>query len=107
MTVLDAAPFAPVDQEYLVDARQMQALSFAVHIPIVCFGIAFPAFVLFLEGLWLRSGDPVRPSADADLRRRAVAGDRGPRLLTCVAVASVALAAAAAANDHHDETRRG
>jgi len=28
----------------------MQALSFAVHIPIVCFGIAFPAFVLLLEG---------------------------------------------------------
>jgi len=54
-----AAPFAPVDQKYLFEARQMQALSFAVHIPIVCFGIAFPAIVLFLEGLWLRSGDPV------------------------------------------------
>ena len=37
----------------------MQALSFAVHIPIVCFGIAFPAFVLLLEGLWLRTGDPL------------------------------------------------
>ena len=37
----------------------MQALSFAVHIPIVCFGIAFPAFVLLLEGLWLRSRNPV------------------------------------------------
>jgi cytochrome bd ubiquinol oxidase subunit I len=24
-------------------ARQMQALSLAAHIPIVCFGIAFPA----------------------------------------------------------------
>ncbi|MDQ3866924.1 MAG: cytochrome ubiquinol oxidase subunit I [Actinomycetota bacterium] len=35
----------------------MQALSFAVHIPIVCFGIAFPAFVLFMEALWLRTGD--------------------------------------------------
>jgi cytochrome bd ubiquinol oxidase subunit I len=54
-----AAPFAPVDQEYLFEARQMQALSFAVHIPIVCFGIAFPAFVLLLEGLWLRTGDPI------------------------------------------------
>jgi cytochrome d ubiquinol oxidase subunit I len=53
------APFAPVDQEYLFEARQMQALSFAVHIPIVCFGIAFPAFVLMLEGLWLRTGDPI------------------------------------------------
>ncbi len=54
-----AAPFAPVDQDYLFEARQMQALSFAVHIPLVCFGIAFPAFVLFMEALWLRTGDPV------------------------------------------------
>jgi cytochrome bd ubiquinol oxidase subunit I len=54
-----AAPFAPVDQEYLFEARQMQALSFAVHIPLVCFGIAFPAFVLFMEALWVRTGDPV------------------------------------------------
>ena len=37
----------------------MQALSFAVHIPLVCFGIAFPAFVLFMEALWLRTGDPL------------------------------------------------
>jgi cytochrome d ubiquinol oxidase subunit I len=59
LLLLAAAPFAPVDQDYLFEARQMQALSFAVHIPIVCFGIAFPAFVLLLEGLWLRSGDPV------------------------------------------------
>jgi len=57
--LLAAAPFAPVDQEYLFEARQMQALSFAVHIPLVCFGIAFPAFVLFVEALWLRTGDPV------------------------------------------------
>jgi cytochrome d ubiquinol oxidase subunit I len=57
--LLAAAPFAPADQEYLFEARQMQALSFAVHIPIVCFGIAFPAFVLLLEGLWLRTGDPI------------------------------------------------
>jgi cytochrome d ubiquinol oxidase subunit I len=57
--LLAAATFTPVDQEYLFEARQMQALSFAVHIPIVCFGIAFPAFVLLLEGLWLRSGDPL------------------------------------------------
>jgi cytochrome bd ubiquinol oxidase subunit I len=35
----------------------MQALSFAVHIPLVCFGIAFPALVLFAEWLYLRSGD--------------------------------------------------
>src|ERR687894_3013993 len=44
-------------QEYLLEARQMQALSLGVHIPLVCFGIAFPAMVLFVEGLWLRTGD--------------------------------------------------
>ena len=51
--------FAPVDQEYLLQARQMQALSFAAHIPLVCFGIAFPALVLFVEWLHLRTGDPI------------------------------------------------
>jgi cytochrome bd ubiquinol oxidase subunit I len=35
----------------------MQALSLAVHIPIVCFGIAFPAMILFVEGLYLRTGE--------------------------------------------------
>jgi cytochrome bd ubiquinol oxidase subunit I len=35
----------------------MQALSLAVHIPIVCFGIAFPAMFLFVEGLYMRTGD--------------------------------------------------
>ena len=40
-------------------ARQMQALSLAVHIPIVCFGIAFPAMFLFVHGLYLRTGNPV------------------------------------------------
>jgi cytochrome d ubiquinol oxidase subunit I len=44
-------------QAYLLQARQMQALSFAVHIPLVCFGIAFPAMVLFAEWLHLRTGD--------------------------------------------------
>jgi cytochrome bd ubiquinol oxidase subunit I len=48
---------APVSQHYLDEARQMQALSFAVHIPLVCFGIAFPAMVLFAEWLYLRTGD--------------------------------------------------
>src|SRR2546423_8955120 len=41
----------------MLQARQMQALSFAVHIPLVCFGIAFPALVLYVEWLYLRSGD--------------------------------------------------
>jgi cytochrome d ubiquinol oxidase subunit I len=47
----------PVDQAYLLQARQMQALSFSVHIPLVCFGISFPAMILFVEWLYLRSGD--------------------------------------------------
>jgi cytochrome bd ubiquinol oxidase subunit I len=54
-----AVALEPVDQEYLREARQMQALSFAIHIPLVCFGIAFPAMVLFCEWLWLRTGDPL------------------------------------------------
>jgi cytochrome d ubiquinol oxidase subunit I len=54
-----AGAFAPVDQSYLLEARQMQALSLGVHIPLVCFGIAFPAMVLFTEGLYLRTGDPL------------------------------------------------
>ena len=41
-----------------IEARRMQALSLAVHIPIVCFGIAFPAMILFVQGLWLRTGEP-------------------------------------------------
>jgi cytochrome bd ubiquinol oxidase subunit I len=49
----------PVDQDYLLQARQMQALSFAVHIPLVCFGIAFPSLILFLEWSHLRTGDPL------------------------------------------------
>jgi cytochrome d ubiquinol oxidase subunit I len=48
---------APAHQAYLLQARQMQALSFAVHIPLVCFGIAFPAMVLFVEWRYLRTGD--------------------------------------------------
>jgi cytochrome d ubiquinol oxidase subunit I len=54
-----AGAFAPVDQAYLFQARQMQALSLAVHIPLVCFGIAFPAMVLFAEWRYLRTGDPL------------------------------------------------
>jgi cytochrome bd ubiquinol oxidase subunit I len=48
-----------VDQAYLLEARQMQALSLGVHIPLVCFGIAFPTFVLIAEALYLRTGDPL------------------------------------------------
>ena len=51
--------FDSVDQAYLLEARQMQALSFMVHIPLVCFGIAFPAMVMRAEWLWMRTGDEV------------------------------------------------
>jgi len=54
-----AAALAPVQQEYLLEARQMQAMSFAAHIPLVCFGVAFPALVVFVEWLSLRTGDPL------------------------------------------------
>jgi cytochrome bd ubiquinol oxidase subunit I len=54
-----AAGLPAVDQQYLLEARQMQALSLAVHIPLVCFGIAFPAMVLFCEWRYLRTGDVV------------------------------------------------
>jgi cytochrome d ubiquinol oxidase subunit I len=49
----------PVDPQYLLQARQMQALSLAVHIPLVCFGIAFPTLILFCEWRYLRTGDAV------------------------------------------------
>ena len=58
-SLLVVLPAVPVDQDYLLEARQMQALSFAVHIPLVCFGIAFPSLVLFLEWWHLRTGDPL------------------------------------------------
>jgi len=35
----------------------MQALSFSVRIPLVCYGISLPVMVLFAELLYLRSGD--------------------------------------------------
>jgi cytochrome d ubiquinol oxidase subunit I len=54
-----AAALSPIHQQYLLQARQMQALSFAMHIPLVAFGIAFPAMVLFAEWLHLRTGDPL------------------------------------------------
>jgi cytochrome d ubiquinol oxidase subunit I len=56
---LIAQALGPVEQEYLLEARQMQALSFAVHIPLVCFGVAFPALVLGIEWLGRRRADPL------------------------------------------------
>src|SRR6476659_10849365 len=52
------AALAPGEQEHLLAARQMQALSFIVHIPLVCVGTALPAMVLFAEWLHHRTGDP-------------------------------------------------
>jgi cytochrome bd ubiquinol oxidase subunit I len=57
LALLASAAPVGIDQDYLLQARQMQALSFAVHIPFVCFGIAFPTLVLFVESLYLRTGD--------------------------------------------------
>ena len=68
-----AAAFVPVDQHYLLQARQMQALSFAVHIPLVAFGISFPVMVLFVEWLYVRTRRPRVPDARAALD----AGDGG------------------------------
>ena len=44
---------------YLRDASQMQALSFTVHIPLVCFGIALPSMIAYVEWRHLRGGDPL------------------------------------------------
>src|SRR3954452_14248614 len=55
---LHAPPaLGPVAQDHLLQARQMQALSFTVHIPLVCFGIAFPVMVLLMEWWGQRTGD--------------------------------------------------
>src|ERR687886_364821 len=51
MVAVLAQTLGPAEQAHLFEARQMQALSFAVHIPLVCFGVAFPALVLFAEGV--------------------------------------------------------
>src|SRR4051812_29465652 len=56
MTSLTLAAVAAQQQD-LLQARQMQALSFAAHIPLVCFAIAFPALLLYVESLYLRTGD--------------------------------------------------
>src|ERR1700694_1942235 len=55
--VATALSLAPVHQTYLLQARQMQTLSFVMHIPLVCFAIGFPAIVLFVEWRYLRTGD--------------------------------------------------
>jgi cytochrome bd ubiquinol oxidase subunit I len=42
---------------YLRDASQLQSLSFSVHIPLVCFGIALPALIAYFEWRFLRTGE--------------------------------------------------
>ena len=54
-----ALALGPVAQDHLLQARQMQALSFTAHIPLVCFGIAFPVMVLLMEWWGQRTGDPL------------------------------------------------
>jgi cytochrome d ubiquinol oxidase subunit I len=57
--VVPAQALGPGAQEHLLQARHMQALSFTVHIPLVCFGIAFPLMVLLMEWWSQRTGDPL------------------------------------------------
>jgi cytochrome bd ubiquinol oxidase subunit I len=52
-----SAVLTHIQQHSLDQARQLQALSFAAHIPLVCMAIGFPAMVLFTEWLYLRTGD--------------------------------------------------
>ncbi|WP_249011457.1 cytochrome ubiquinol oxidase subunit I [Conexibacter sp. DBS9H8] len=42
---------------YLKAASQLQALSFTAHVPFICFGIALPAIVAYVEWRYLRTGD--------------------------------------------------
>jgi cytochrome d ubiquinol oxidase subunit I len=58
-SALVAASFPTPPQEYLFQAREMQAMSFAVHIPLVCFAIALPSLVVFTEWMHFRTGNPV------------------------------------------------
>jgi cytochrome d ubiquinol oxidase subunit I len=51
--------FGNPEQPNMQTARDLQALSLSVHIPLVCFGIAFPTIVLFVEALYLKTGNPV------------------------------------------------
>lgn len=57
MSAVSAAASAHVDHHHLLDARQMQTLSFAAHIALVAFGISVRATVLFVEWLHMRTGD--------------------------------------------------
>src|SRR3954471_6802605 len=53
---LDGA-LGPTGQQHLFWARELPAMSFAVHVPLVCFGVAFPAIVVFVEWRYHRTGE--------------------------------------------------
>jgi cytochrome d ubiquinol oxidase subunit I len=59
LSVVPVQALGPAEQDHLLQARHMQALSFAVHIPLVCFGIAFPVMVVIMEWWGQRTGDPL------------------------------------------------
>jgi hypothetical protein len=63
LAVLASAAPTEINQDYLLQARQMQALSFAVHIPLVCFGIAFPT--VRCHQRWAVAGETPRAAAAA------------------------------------------
>jgi hypothetical protein len=54
-----ASALGPAEQDHLLQARQMQALSFAVHIPLTCFAMSFPSMVRSPSGC---TGGPGIPS---------------------------------------------
>jgi hypothetical protein len=80
-SVVLAQALGPVAQDHLVQARQMQALSFTVHIPLVCFGIAFPVMVLVMEWWGQRTGDPLYRTIARRWSRVMIAPRRAPGLV--------------------------
>jgi cytochrome d ubiquinol oxidase subunit I len=52
-----AAAAVVAQNTYQRDASQMQSRAFSVHIPLVCFGVALPALIAYMEWRFLRTGD--------------------------------------------------
>ena len=69
-----AAALGEPAQPDLLAARQMQAMSFIFHIPLVCFGIAFPAMVALRRGAVAAHRRPALQGA----REALVEGDADP-----------------------------
>src|SRR4051794_39904396 len=57
--LLPSTALRPAGQSYLLEGRPRQALSLPGPNPPLCFGVAFPALVVFAEWLHLRTGNPV------------------------------------------------